>query len=89
MEEVISEWIEKKLITTEVIGGKYLPPYSFMRGNLRINSIDDNKTEVIFTFEYQLKYGLLGQFINILFIRPQFKNAPHKYTSGLKGYIEG
>jgi uncharacterized membrane protein len=88
MEELISEWKEGEMIETEVVGGKMLPPYSFMRGILNLKSRNEDQTEVSFTFSYKLKFGTLGMVLDKLLIRPQFRSAPLKYTSGLKSYLE-
>ena len=87
LEEVISEWNEGESITLEVIGGKMLPPYKFMRGHFQL-APDGAGTRVTFTFSYELKYGKLGRLMDILLIRPQFKKAPPKYVTGLKSYVE-
>lgn len=86
MVENVIEWEEGKTIVLEVVGGKMLPPYRFMQG--RVDIAGEEKTNVTFSFSYQLKYGVLGQWMNRLFIRPQFVKAPPKYVSGLKEYIE-
>ena len=87
MEEEVVEWNEGKSFVLEVIGGKMLPPYCFMKG--KIDLVESNeKTKVTFSFSYQLKYGMLGDLMNAMLIRPQFKKAPPKYVSGLKEYVE-
>lgn len=87
MEEEVTEWKEGKSFTLEVIGGKMLPPYRFMKGKIDLEEVG-GKTRVTFSFSYQLKYGILGRFIDIVMIRPQFKKAPPQYVSGLKKYVE-
>lgn len=87
IEEVI-EWNEGSSFTMKVIGGKALPPYHFMKGRIELFEIDD-RTKVQFTFSYQLKFGALGNIMNALVIRPQFKKAPPQYVAGLKQYVEG
>lgn len=86
LEEVV-EWNEGSSFTMEVIGGKMLPPYRFMRGQIELTETKDC-TNVCFTFSYQLKFGILGRLMNLLMIKPQFKKAPPKYVQGLKSYIE-
>ena len=87
MEEKVIEWVEGKSFMMEVIGGKMLPPYRFMKGKIELFEVD-NKTKVIFTFSYLLKFGFFGRLMNALLIKPQFKKAPPKYVTGLKEYIE-
>lgn len=87
MKEKVVEWKEGKSITLEVVGGKMLPPYLFMKGKVDLEELGE-KTKVEFTFSYQLKYGLLGRLMNALLIKPQFRKAPPKYVSGLKAYVE-
>lgn len=87
MEEEVVELIEGKTIVMEVVGGKMLPPYRFMKGRIDLMEIN-NRTRVTFSFSYQLKYGVLGWLINVLLIKPQFKKAPSKYVKGLKNYVE-
>lgn len=88
MVEVITNWKEGQAYTTEVVGGKMLPPFEFMKGTISIRPLDIYFAEVTFSFHYKLKYGWLGNVLNILFIKPQFKGAPKKYVQGLKSYVE-
>lgn len=87
MREKITEWNEGHGFTTEVIGGRMLPPYIFMKGVVKIEA-NENNSRASFTFTYKLKYGIIGDMMNSLFIRPQFKNAPYQYITGLKNHIE-
>lgn len=87
MQEKITQWDEGKGFTTEVVGGQLLPPYTFMKGRVQIEK-QENHPSVSFTFTYQLKFGILGRVMNALLIRPQFKNAPYHYITGLKKYVE-
>lgn len=87
MNERIIDWDEGSAFTTEVIGGKMLPPYKFMKGRVNLSEKGDT-TDVSFSFSYQIKFGFLGQWMDFLFIRPQFKNAPVKYVMGLREYAE-
>lgn len=86
IEEVV-EWDEGHSFTLEVVGGKMLPPYRFMRGTIKLVDLG-TRTKVSFTFSYQLKFGVLGRMMNVLMIKPQFKKAPPKYVGGLKSYVE-
>ena len=88
MLELISNWKEGEAYSTEVIGGKMLPPYKFMRGHLELTTTSDNTCKATFTFSYQLKFGLFGKVMDLLMIRPQFKKAPGKYVLGLKAFVE-
>ena len=88
MEELISDWKEGEMIITEVVGGKILPPYSFMKGILNLKPHNQAKTEASFTFSYKLKFGGFGRMIDKLFVKPQFKSAPDKFVNGLKSYLE-
>ena len=88
MIERITDWQEGVSYTTEVIDGKMLPPFSFMTGTIQLKTIDTHETEATFTFEYKLKYGILGRIMNAILIKPQFRSAPTKYVNGLKNYIE-
>lgn len=87
MEEEAVEWNEGQSFVMEVIGGNMLPPYRFMKGEINLTELA-GKTKVTFSFSYRLKYGIVGQLMNILLIKPQFKKAPPKYVSGLKEYVE-
>ena len=87
MEEQVVEWEEGKSFVMEVIGGKMLPPYHFMKGEIELLEIKTT-TKVTFTFSYLLKYGFWGRLMDLLLIRPQFKKAPPKYVYGLKEYVE-
>lgn len=87
MEEEVVAWNEGTSIVLEVVGGKMLPPYHFMKG--KVDLIESGEqTKVVFSFSYQLKYGIIGRLMNALLIRPQFKKAPPKYVRGLKDYVE-
>lgn len=87
MEEEAVAWNEGQSFIMQVVGGKMLPPYHFMKGE--INLVEQNgKTNVSFSFSYRLKFGVVGQIMNALVIKPQFKNAPPKYVNGLKEYVE-
>ncbi len=88
MQEKITDWDEGIGFTTEVVGGQMLPPYTFMKGRVEL---EDNSTHTLasFTFTYKLKFGFMGRIIDKVIIRPQFKNAPYEYITGLKKYVEG
>lgn len=87
MVEEVVKWDEGSSFILQVIGGKMLPPYRFMKGKVDLIELEE-KTKVTFLFSYQLKYGILGRLMNTLLIRPQFKKAPPKYVAGLKEYVE-
>ena len=87
MVEQVVEWNEGNAFVLEVVGGKMLPPYRFMRGRIELEALNE-KTKVTFSFSYRLKYGFLGKAMDFLLIRPQFKKAPPKYVAGLKEYVE-
>jgi len=87
MVEEVVEWNEGHSFVMQVIGGKMLPPYRYMRGEINLTE-QNGKTKVTFSFSYRLKFGFLGQIMNALIIKPQFKNAPPKYVNGLKEYVE-
>jgi len=83
MIEEVREWKEMECYTTEVVGGKILPPYEFMKGKITLKDVS-GFTHVSFTFTYKLKSQLMDR----LFVRSNFKNAPKKYVGGLKEYME-
>lgn len=87
MEEEAVAWNEGESFVMEVVGGKMLPPYRFMRGEINLTE-QNGKTKVTFSFSYRLKYGIFGKLMNALLIKPQFKKAPPKYVNGLKEYVE-
>ncbi|MEM6697221.1 MAG: SRPBCC family protein [Bacteroidota bacterium] len=87
MVEQISDWQEGASYVTEVIGGKMLPPYEFMKGKIKLKEQGIN-TLVQFSFHYKLKFGIFGKLLNMLLVKPQFKGAPNKYVNGLKAYVE-
>jgi hypothetical protein len=85
MEEMITNWEEGKTFTSEVTGGKMLPPCHYMWGVVEVVPIDDG-SEVHFTLSYALKFGPMGKFMN-LFLKPQFEKGPPKYLEGLDQFI--
>ena len=87
MEELITHWEEGQRFTTEVVGGKMLPPFRFMHGTIEIHA-SEGGTLANFSLSYQLKYGFWGRLMDLLLIRPQFKKAPAKYVEGLKTFVE-
>ncbi len=87
MEEQIIQYSEGKSFVVEVVDGQMLPPCSFMRGTIELHK-RNNQTEVTFTFSYAMKLGIVGQLMNILMIKPQFRKAPIRYVEGLKDYME-
>lgn len=87
MEEEVIEWNEGVGFTARVIDGKMLPPYELMMGKLFLEAKADG-TLVTFTFSYKLKFGVLGNIMNLLLVKPQFKAAPIKYVEGLRQYCE-
>jgi uncharacterized membrane protein len=86
MVEEITNWVEGFGFETVVIDGKMLPPHEFMKGRLEIKDIG-GETEVIFSFNYKLKFGFIGSLLNKVIVKPQFKNAPAKYVEGVYDYI--
>ncbi|MGD1847984.1 MAG: SRPBCC family protein [Salibacteraceae bacterium] len=87
MEEEVIAWHEGQSFVMEVVGGQLLPPHKFMKGHIELSDNYDS-TKVRFSFSYQLKYGVLGRWMNALLIQPQFKKAPPQYVQGLKAYVE-
>ena len=87
MIEKITEWEEGSTFTTEVTGGKMLPPYHFMKGKIEISD-QLNSTLAKFIFYYHLKFGLFGRLMDEILVKPQFKKAPTKYLEGLKQFTE-
>ncbi len=87
MEEEITMWEEGRSFTSEVYGGKMLPPTRMMKGTLELEA-KGNRTIATFQFCYQMRFGMIGRLMDVIMIRPQFKKAPSKYMAGLKHYIE-
>ena len=87
MDELITEWSDGISFKTKLIGGKMLPPLSFMEGEVELENVN-TQTQVSFTISYKLKYGIAGRIMDTIMVRPQFKGAPMKYVRGLKNYIE-
>ena len=87
MQEQVVDWQEGRSFEMEVIGGKMLPPHTFMKGVIALQE-QGLSTDVKFTLTYQLKFGILGSLMDALMIRPQFRKGPPKYIDGLKAFVE-
>jgi ligand-binding SRPBCC domain-containing protein len=48
-----------------------------------------NRVRITQVMEYQVKFGLLGRFLDVVMIRKQTDSGVKKFFSGLKSYVEG
>ena len=87
MEEEIVAWEEGVGYTAEVIGGRMLPPYEFIRGTISLTSSVEG-TLAEFQLEYRLRYGWIGRLLDRLIVKSQFQKGAELYVQGLKEYVE-
>lgn len=87
MDEEVIQWEDGSGFTAKVIGGKMLPPFELMVGELCLENMEGG-TRATFTFTYKLKFGVFGNILNVLLVKPQFRSAPNKYVEGLKSFVE-
>jgi carbon monoxide dehydrogenase subunit G len=87
LEERIVEWREGHSYTIEIYQGKNTPPFKTARASISVRK-DGNASIVTGTFDYSLKYGLLGVLMDKLMVQPQFSRAWSHLFAGLKYYAE-
>lgn len=87
VEERIVDWREGDSYAIEIYDGKKLPPLKSAVGRLTAKPNGDGAT-VRFDIEYELKFGLLGELLDRLMVRPRFKKVGPALLGGLKRYLE-
>ncbi len=87
VEEHAVEWNDGESFLLELRNGKGMPPFRKARARMHVEGQGD-KTRVRMTFEYQLKFGLLGILLNRLVVRSQFEKVVPMVLNGLKRHLE-
>ena len=87
LDEQIIDWREGQGYTSAVVGSSGIPPFKKAEGTMTLTHNGD-ETLVTFTFDYALGFGVVGAFLNRVFLKKQFeKDLPH-VLDGLKHYCE-
>jgi uncharacterized protein YndB with AHSA1/START domain len=87
LEERISDWQERGGHVVDVIATSY--PLKSSRVTTRLHDIGGDNTRVKIDVEYVVKYALLGQLLDRLFVRRAFRRIFKDSLDGLKFDIEG
>ena len=87
VEEKAIEWREGEGYLLDVIPVEKAPPFKKSVGGFNLKQ-DGQGTRATLTLEYTLKYGLLGQLMDIFLVRPQLKKVVPRVLAGLKHYTE-
>ena len=85
LDEDVIEWEPEKKLTMRIMGTN-LP---FKRADIRFSlEGSDRETTVAVSPDYELKFGLVGQLLDILFVRRQYQQGMVKLLLGLKQFVE-
>ncbi len=87
IEETATEWHEGEGYVLEVRGGEGLPPFKKAHIRLALKR-DGHQTVATLSFEYTLKHGPIGKFLDVWKVRPMFRTVVPRVLAGLKQYSE-
>lgn len=87
IEERVIDWKEGESYTVEIYEGKVTPPYKYFYGTIRVEE-EAGGTTVSGILEYQIKYGFVGDMMNMFILKSQFTAAWEKLFAGLKHFVE-
>lgn len=88
IEERVVEWVEGERMKIEIYEGKNAPPFKTAFATISVRAAGENRSVVRGSFDYTMKYGLVGALMNLLIVKPQFSKAWGGLFAGLKHYIE-
>lgn len=87
LDEQVIAWREGDSFTSAVINSKKVPPFKFAEGTLVLQDMG-RQTHAHFTFNYELKFGILGKLLNAAVARSQFEKGIPQVLVGLKHHCE-
>ncbi len=87
LQEEIVAWDEGNRYTSAVYDSRGVPPFQKAEGTMVLKP-EGNQTVVTFTFDYALKFGVIGTLLNQLFLKRQFETGLPQVLVGLKHYCE-
>lgn len=87
IEERVIDWKEGESYTVEVFEGKATPPYKYFYGTIQVKE-EAGGTTVSGILEYEIRYGFMGDMMNLFLLKAQFTRNWEKLFAGLKLYVE-
>lgn len=87
VEESAVQWHEGEGYVLQIFPLEKAPPFKKAFGRFTLKK-DGQRTCVIFTVEYSLKFGPIGRLMNKLLVKPQFRKVVPAVLTGLKHYTE-
>jgi len=83
--ERVTEWAPNQLLGMEIIESSF--PMRYTRWKTYLTK-DGFGTRVIQDLEYEVKFGLLGKLLDVLFMRRKYGTVLAGIFNGLKNYLE-
>jgi ligand-binding SRPBCC domain-containing protein len=84
-EEKCTEWKQNEALTYELTACSF--PVHKLKHSYRFEQ-NGNQIKVMQVMEYQIKYGLLGKFLDMVMIKRKSDTGIKQFFSGLKSYTE-
>jgi ligand-binding SRPBCC domain-containing protein len=85
-EEKCTQWKTEEALTYELTACSF--PIHELKHSYSFEQ-NGSGVKVKQVMEYQVKFGLLGKFLDVIMIRKQTDSGVKKFFSGLKSYVEG
>ncbi len=89
VEERITEWEDGEKMLIQIFDGKGIPPLDFDNTKAYFTLQEEGTDTIVnMDFSYRLRYGFIGELMNNMMVKPQFKKALPGILKGLKYYAE-
>jgi uncharacterized protein YndB with AHSA1/START domain len=85
LDEEVVEWSQNQALTMRIVGTS-LP---FRKADIRFKLQEDNASTIVnVSPEYELRYGVIGWLLDLVFVRRTYQRGMQNLLSGLKAYVE-
>jgi len=86
--ETIKHWKNESGFLLQIDPIEKAPPVKNFTGNFQLRRLDERRTEVSLTINYDMKLGAIGRLLNKLIIRSKMEEGIVGLLEGLKVYSE-
>ena len=86
--EKITRWIEGKEFDVEISGGNVPAPVKNLVGTVGMETLTTNQHRIYLITIYQPVYGLIGQIVNMIMVRPFIARSLNRVLQGLREHLE-
>lgn len=88
IQETVKNWDEGTGFLLQIDPIEKAPPVKNFSGLFELNAINNNKTQVSITIDYEMKLGAIGLLLNNLIIRSKMEEGIKDLLEGLKIHSE-